>query len=290
MSPSNDPKIIRRKIRELISERGPLNRSQLAAAFSTEEASPAEIDATLNKLISLQVLYLSPGNRISDKDETQDLLAKGKEAIAKTPLSRNQLANALGKQDKGLPAQYLRTEFFDALAREPDVYFHLGANGYVLSTQKPDFEKHIRPLAARYKQLSTVLEKAGHTAAEIQEAVTGAKPAPAKAAPNIAAAKALPPATTGDDLDFQRNAAELLVYSWQDSPCAETRQSLETVMLNLGLERVEEAGQVVDFNGLTLRGKQPMSQGDKVRIVQPGWRLRNGRGNHLIAKAEVEPA
>lgn len=288
MSPSIDPKIIRRKIRELISERGPLTRSQLAAAFTSEEASPAEIEATLNKLISLQVLYLSPGNRISDKDDTQDLLAKGKEAIAKTPLSRNQLASALSRQDKGLPTQYLRTEFFDALAQEPDVYFHLGANGYVLSTQKPDFEKHIRPLAARYKQLSTVLEKAGHTPAEIQGAVTGAPVAAPK--PSAPAPKALPPASTSDDLDFQRNAAELLVYSWQDSPCAETRQSLESVMLNLGLERVEEAGQVVEFNGLTLRGKQPLSQGDKVRIVQPGWRLRNGRGNHLIAKAEVEPA
>jgi hypothetical protein len=213
------------------------------------------------------------------------LIEEAKRLIREKPQSRADLTKALTELDAGAGVNYLRNTLFEKLQDEPGIFLHLGANGYVLSTEKPDFEKYIKTLAARFRQVSTVLEKAGFERGAIQEGVTGEK----AAAPSAGTPSRLRPPAADSEIDFQRDVAELLVYAWQDSTREETRQSLEAVMTTLGLEHVETAGQTVEFNGLSHRSQSPASAGDRVCITLPGWRLKNSRGNYLIAKAEVEP-
>jgi hypothetical protein len=95
-------------------------------------------------------------------------------------------------------------------------------------------------------------------------------------------------AKSEEELDCQRDLAENLVYTWQDAESAETREALERVMINVGLEPVGEQDEVVPFDGNLHYTQNNISPGDKVVVRLPGWRLVNRRGRYLIARARVE--
>jgi hypothetical protein len=93
-------------------------------------------------------------------------------------------------------------------------------------------------------------------------------------------------AITEEDLDFQRDQSEQLVFAWQDAR-DQTKSALENVMYNLGLEAVGERGQVARFDGREHETDEVVEQGQPVTILHPGWRLSNSRGVYLISKARV---
>ena len=274
-----EPKLIRRVIREEIKSRGPLKRDEIARAFDPNKVTRQEIDKTINKLVSLQILFPYAGDRLWDQNDESFLKDEAKRLIRKRPRSRMSLATSLCALHPGVSATEVKTKLFDALQDDPDVHLQLTRDGrtFVLSVEKPDFQRLVKPLATKFQKVSSVLEKAGYPMHEIQTAVVGGNLAPGLSSPGEEV-----------DIDFQRDTCELLVYAWQDSSCAETRESLKTIMLNLGLEMVETPGAQTEFNGLMHHSESSVSRGDIVRVLHPGWKLNNSRGNYLIAKAEVE--
>lgn len=90
-----------------------------------------------------------------------------------------------------------------------------------------------------------------------------------------------------EDLDFQRDVAEELVYAWKDSPDQNSREALERVMRNAGLMPVGDAGEKTSFDGRLHVTDDDLDPGDPAMITEPGWRLTNSRGNYLIARARV---
>ncbi|HJT78352.1 MAG TPA: hypothetical protein VJ739_14205 [Gemmataceae bacterium] len=97
-----------------------------------------------------------------------------------------------------------------------------------------------------------------------------------------------PVATTEEELDFQRDLSEELVYAWQDAADPETRTALERVMQNAGLEPVGEVGEAVLFDGRQHVTQEPFAAGEPAVIAEPGWRLVNSRGTYLIVRARVQ--
>lgn len=95
-------------------------------------------------------------------------------------------------------------------------------------------------------------------------------------------------AKTEAELDFQRDLCEELVYAWQDAANDETRDALERVMQNAGLEPVGEPGQAVPFDGRQHVTQDQLRAGDGAVVQMPGWRLVNARGSYLIARARVQ--
>jgi hypothetical protein len=88
------------------------------------------------------------------------------------------------------------------------------------------------------------------------------------------------------DLDFQRDQSEQLVFAWQDAD-ATTKEALENVMYNVGLEAVGERGQVLPFDGRIHDTDEEVLADTSVVVTEPGWRLANSRGVYLITKARV---
>jgi hypothetical protein len=149
-------------------------------------------------------------------------------------------------------------------------------------------EDYIDRARAEYKKAFAALTEAGYAEGDILRAICGVQlQAPAPAAAEVS--RQLLPAREDDDLDFQRDAAELLVYAWQDSRSAEARQILEDTLYSLGLDPIGKPGDVLDFDGRLQHCSGQLSPGQKVRVTQCGWQLRNARGQHLVAKAAVEP-
>jgi hypothetical protein len=89
------------------------------------------------------------------------------------------------------------------------------------------------------------------------------------------------------DMDFQRDQSEQLVFAWQDAD-AQTKQALENVMFNLGLEPLGERGQDVDFDGRLHDTDDVVEVGERVVVTEPGWRYANPRGVYLICKTKVK--
>lgn len=97
-----------------------------------------------------------------------------------------------------------------------------------------------------------------------------------------------PTATTEEELDFQRDQCEDLIFAWQDATDPEVRAALEPVMFNAGLEMVGEAGETVEFDGRQHLAQDSLEPGDRAVVCEPGWRLVNSRGNYLIVRASVK--
>jgi hypothetical protein len=91
-----------------------------------------------------------------------------------------------------------------------------------------------------------------------------------------------------EDLDFQRDTCEELVYSWQDATDSEVRTALERVMRNTGLEPIGNVGEQVSFDGRQHVTDDSLDAGDAAVISELGWRLTNARGSYLIARARVK--
>lgn len=271
-----EPKEIRQKIRETIKARGPLLRREILAEFEKDDVALDEVDDTLNRLISLGVLYQAPRHRVSDFDVAERLKTEARRLISERPMSRKQLAAKLEKLNTGAAKIYLERKLFDELGEAPDVYLHFGGNNQLfLSTQPPSPADTLEPVLPRIR----ALEKAGIDRKKIQALLFDEVPS----SPGSAAK-----AVTERDLDFQRDACELLVFAWQDAESPETRQSLEPVMRNLGLDQVEKIGAKVEFNGLLHECNGEVQKGEVVRVILPGWQLKGPQGQYVIAKAQVE--
>ncbi|MEO0445757.1 MAG: hypothetical protein AAF191_06730 [Verrucomicrobiota bacterium] len=277
-----DPKDIRRKIRDLLATRGPLTRKEVVAEFSPEEADADAVEATINKLVSLQVLFPSPRNRVADFDVEKTLREKARTLVQEAPRSRKGLASELEQLGTGVSKHFLEKTLFQELQDQPDIFLHFGPNNQLLlSTEVPDPEQTLKPLHDRI----AALEKAGIDRTQILTILFGE--APVATTSDDGKPAVLLPAKDDDDLDFQRDACELLVYAWQDAESEEMRKSLEPIMRNLGLISVGEAGSEAEFNGLHHTSEDSLSKGDSVNIVLPGWQLKNRRGEYLIARARV---
>lgn len=275
-----DSKEIRKRIRHLIAEQGPVARRDVVAAFRKDGVPNEEVDKTINKLISLQVLYPCSRQRVWDQDEKALLAAEAKRLIAKAPQTRVTLSRELEKLDTGASINFLRQVLFEQLQEDPDIYLHFGRNGqFLLSTDKPDVEETLKPVIPRVLSL----QKAGYDQGELESALFGGDQGSSKAV-----SRSLRSPSGDAELDFQRDACELLVFAWQDAESEETRQSLEGVMVTLGLDSVESSGATVEFNGVLHQCSTSVSKGEEVSVKVPGWRLKNRRGDYLIAKAQVE--
>jgi hypothetical protein len=97
-----------------------------------------------------------------------------------------------------------------------------------------------------------------------------------------------PLAISEGELDFQRDVSEQLVYTWQDAVSTETQDALARVLFNVGVERIGEAGERVEFDGRWHHTDEELQPGDPAEVVRPGWRLVNQRGSYLIARARVK--
>jgi hypothetical protein len=64
---------------------------------------------------------------------------------------------------------------------------------------------------------------------------------------------------------------------------------LERAMRNLGLQMIGTPGEAVIFDGAYHECPDPVFPGDQVKILRPGWFLRDPSGELLLTKALVEP-
>jgi hypothetical protein len=98
----------------------------------------------------------------------------------------------------------------------------------------------------------------------------------------------VPLAFSEADLNFQRDISEELVYAWQNATSSETQAALARVLLNVGVERIGEAGERVEFDGRWHHSDDELHPGDPAKVVRHGWRLANQRGNRVLARAHVK--
>ena len=103
-----------------------------------------------------------------------------------------------------------------------------------------------------------------------------------------------PEPKTAEDLDFRRYETDRLAAAWRDAWDAkkdEGRDYLESAMWNIrGLRMVGEVGANAAFDGRYHESETSAFTGDGVRIVRPGWLLKEDEGDYVALKAAVEKA
>ncbi len=148
----------------------------------------------------------------------------------------------------------------------------------------------VRQVAAERLQAIAVeraaLDRCARAAGELQELAGQPSPERDRKPDPVADRRAAPPAAE-EDLDYQRDVAKELVFAWQDATSPETREALERVRLNNGLESVGTAGAATPFDGRIHRTDDPLKNGEIAVVDEPGWKLINARGEYLIARARV---
>lgn len=143
---------------------------------------------------------------------------------------------------------------------------------------------YLDQLAANRQQLDREAEAATGLEASLHGEQTGSG-APSKPAQRPAA-----PPRSEEDLNFQRDISEELVYGWREAETQETSEALARVLFNVGVERLGEPGQQVSFDGRWQHSEDELNADDQVEIIRPGWRLVNSRGTYLITRAVVRKA
>jgi hypothetical protein len=97
---------------------------------------------------------------------------------------------------------------------------------------------------------------------------------------------------TEADADFQYRLAQEIVFTWEDAArkgLRDAQEYLEVALSNVsGLEPVGETDESVAFDGAYHQCDRPVSDGALVRVVRPGWLLRNNGKEFLLSKALVE--
>ena len=93
--------------------------------------------------------------------------------------------------------------------------------------------------------------------------------------------------TSDAEFDFRRNVGRELVLAWRDAEKPEVRDSIERVLMNVGIEAVGTPGEMVTYDGLSHRAEGNAKVGQSVEIIRPGWKLVNSRGSFLISHAIV---
>ncbi len=101
-----------------------------------------------------------------------------------------------------------------------------------------------------------------------------------------------PEPKTAAEKDFRRDVANQLVASWRaawDAKKDEPRDYLESAMWNVSdLRLVGEPGTALEFDGRYHECKSPVSSGETVRVVRPGWVLEEGDRDYVLLKTVVE--
>lgn len=89
------------------------------------------------------------------------------------------------------------------------------------------------------------------------------------------------------EYDFLRNAAELLIFAWQDAVSPDVRTALEGVFGGLGIRPMHRVGDIVAFDGRHHDTLDSVDIGDQVLVQEPGWALKTHRSTVLLTKSVV---
>jgi hypothetical protein len=275
----------------------PLSFRQIKTTYAGPDASDDLLRALLREVVTAGAAFPCGTDRYWHRDEKALHVETARTLIAERPRTKSELVRALGDLDTGVSEAW-REQLVDELKDHPDIHLLpvLGnARSYRLSFKPARLDDYIDRARAEYRKAHAALTAAGYGDADILRAICGLKAASASAAaPADPAAperpKPLLPARDEDDLDFQRDAAELIVYAWQDTTSEEARAILEDTLFSLGLDPVGKPGDVTAFDGRIQHCTARLDPGQPVRVTRCGWELRNARGHHLVAKARVEPA
>lgn len=287
---STEAKIRQSIVSALESAARPLTFRQLRTAYDGPEASEELLRSLLNRAVVAGAVFPCGGDRFWHRDEKQLHLGAALALIQEKPRTKSELVRALGELDTGATEAW-REQIFEELRESPGIHVLpvLGnQRSHRLSCKPPRLEDYIDRARAEYKKARTALTEAGYAEADILRAICGVQ-IQNRTDPPPEARRQLLPARADDDLDFQRDAAELLVFAWQDSPSPEARAILEDTLFSLGLDPVGKPGEVTGFDGRLQHCTGQLAPTQQVRVTRQGWQLRNARGHHLVAKARVEP-
>lgn len=98
---------------------------------------------------------------------------------------------------------------------------------------------------------------------------------------------------TDEETDFRRYECDRLAAAWRDAWDAgkdEGRDYLESAMWNIrGFRMVGEVGATVEFDGSRHESDAPVLSGP-VKVVRPGWLLKEADGDYVALKAAVAKA
>jgi hypothetical protein len=282
-----EPKEIRKRIRQLISDNGPMTREEILVGFDGSSVDRKIVTQTVNNLISLQILFQASGKRVWDQDQNRVLKAEAKKLIQVKDYSKTELATELGRLNLGVSAYHIKNNLFPELLDEPDVFLTVKGRTQYLTKERADLNAFAAPLAEKYQEAKVVLEKSGYSKTQIQEAIIGNEIV-AEVTVSRGNISRIRPPTDEAEIDFQRDAAELLVLAWKDCESEEAKDFFEGVMISLGLDPEGKPGEIVKFDGLIHVGLNGIGKDDEVIISKPGWRLKNRRGNYLITKATIQ--
>jgi len=289
----NDDPAVRRAILDAIRHSPrPLTFKDLRTAYEGPKVTLEELRRVLGICVAAGAVIPCPQFRFWHRDEKELHLEKARELIREKPRTKAELIRELGKLGTGSTESW-RGTIFEKLREEPELHLlpGLGQSRVCrLSTEPPKLVDYIRKAKAEYQKALKTLTSLGFSEAEVVQAVCGVTPLSNNGAAPPNGNHPLPPPEREGDLDFQRDASELLVYAWQDAATSEARELIEDTLYSLGLDPVGTPGEVVDFDGRFQHTPATLKPGQKVEVLQPGWELRNSRGAHLIAKARVQPS
>lgn len=68
------------------------------------------------------------------------------------------------------------------------------------------------------------------------------------------------------------------------------KEEIARLLFNLGVVRSETEGSTTAFLGRAHLCSTPLLPGDRVKVLESGWLLRNCPGDHLLSKSRVTPA
>jgi len=174
----------------------------------------------------------------------------------------------------------------DFAAIQADMDQLLNRKAEIFGSLRSMIQAEVAGLRAQEAHLRQLLENSSNLLEELSERRSslgelGPIPEPRRKPQSVVGA------SSDEDLDFQRDVCEELVYAWQDATQPEVREALDRVMMNNGLEPVGQTGEVVPFDGLEHHTEDPVLAGEPVTVAAQGWRLVNRRGSYLIARARV---
>lgn len=282
---------LRRAILDLIRHSScPLTFKDLRDAYRGPKATLEDMRHALGILVTAGAVLPCANFRFWHRDERELHLETARELVRQRPRAKAELVRELGKLGTGATEAW-REAIFETLRAEPGMYLlpGLGESRVLrLSAEPPRLEDYLQRAKAEYRKALKTLTALGFTEAEVVQAVCGVTPL-SSGGGRVNGIRELQPPESDNDLDFQRDASELLVYAWQDASSGEARELIEDTLHSLGLNPVGSLGEVVDFDGRFQHTDATLKPGQKVEILQPGWELRNSRGAHLIAKARVQP-
>lgn len=287
---NNDPSV-RRALLDLIrSSPRPLTFKDLRDAYQGPKATLEELRHVLGILVSAGAVLPCANFRFWHQDEREVHLKAARELVRERPRTKAELVRELGKLGTGSTEAW-REAIFETLRAEPGMFLLPGLGDsrvFRLSMEPPRLEDYLENAKSEYRKALKTLTALGFTEAEVVQAVCGVAPL-SSGGNGRNGCRELPSPDSDDDLDFQRDASELLVYAWQDAANEEAKGLIEDTLQSLGLDPVGVPGQVVEFDGRLQHTEVTLRPGQKVEVVQCGWELRNSRGAHLIAKARVQP-